>query len=91
MIFSFMGEWIVCQTLILTTLSEVGAVSSAHIWLKSSLWVESGSRCDANFTSEGRESFGFLSVLMVCVSSSVSQREQSVGSACYKLLCRSIH
>lgn len=44
------------QRIVFTVVSEVGTVSSAQIWLKSSLWVASGSRCDANFTSEGRES-----------------------------------
>lgn len=92
MIFSSMGEWIICvRRSFLTAVSEVGTVSSAEIWLKSSLWLGSGSRCDASFTSEGRESFWLVSVLVACVCSSVSQWEHSHGSACYKLLCRSIH
>lgn len=34
-----------CQTLVSTTVSKVGAVSSAQIWLMASLWVESGCAC----------------------------------------------
>lgn len=39
-----------CQTLVFTVVSKVGAVSSAQIWLIAGLWVKSGG---ASFTSEG--------------------------------------